>query len=83
MNCKKVQICLDKGYRVTISDISAAAVNPKMHALLLKNLPPQRLVVLAAQAIRAQVIAVSGNAISIGEDLLEDGLITNDASDML
>ena len=83
MNCKKVQICLDKGYSVTISDISAAAVNSKLHTLLFENVPPVRLEVLAARAVRAQVIAVSGNAISIGGNLAEDGLITDNVFDLL
>ena len=95
MNYKKVKICLDFGYRITIADISAASVSPKMHALLLDNLPPIRLTVLAARAVRAQMLTVSGN-INVTPQingLLEDGLwedgeeegslITDEAFDLL
>ena len=83
MNYKKVKLCLDKGYSVTISDISAAAVNSKIHTLLLENLPPARLEVLAARAVRAQMVAVSGNAISQINTLLENQLICDNAWDSL
>ena len=83
MNYRKVEICLDYGYASNISDISAAAVNSKIHTLLLKNLGPIRLDVLAARAVRAQMVAVSGNILSQVNSLLEDQLITNKAWDSI
>ena len=83
MNYRKVEICLDYGYASNISDISAAAVNQKIHTLLLKYIGPIRLDVLAARAVRAQMVAVSGNILSQVNSLLEDQLITNKAWDSI
>ena len=71
MNYRKVQICLDKGYKISKADISAAPVGSRMHAMLLERLPPVRLDVLAARAVRGQMMAVSGNATFGIQELLE------------
>ena len=71
MNYRKVQICLDKGYSIKNADIAAAALSSKIHAMLLERLPPIRLDVLAARAVRGQMMAVSGNATFGIQELLE------------
>ena len=83
MNYRKVQICLDKGYSISIADISAAAVSSRMHAMLLERLPPIRLDVLAAQAVRGQIISVSGNATFEVRVLLESGEVPAEVSNLL
>ena len=79
MNYRKVQICLDKGYTISIADISAASVSSR----LLERLPPIRLDVLAARAVRGQIIAVSGNAIYEVMVLLESGEVPAEVSNLL
>ncbi len=74
---------MDKGYTISIADISAAAVSSRMHAMLLERLPPIRLDVLAARAVRGQIIAVSGNAIYEVMVLLESGEVPAEVSNLL
>ena len=76
-------LCLKYGYKINIDDISAAAVSSKLQDMLLERRPPLRLDVLAAQAVRGQMMAVSGNILSQVNGLLEDGEITGATFDLL
>ena len=74
MNYRKTKIVLMYSYKASVDDISAAAPSAIIHKMLFENLPPFKLEVLAARALRAKMFSriLSFDVLTQMNEMLED-----------